>query len=72
MELLDKLPQFAKTVKTRNHNVSKLSLRILRDLDNYINIHPVRCDEFDFFQYQFEENLEFISKISMMLEDERS
>lgn len=52
LELLDRLPQFAKSVKTRNQNVMKISIEALRGLEEMIQYHPVKCDEFDFFTYQ--------------------
>lgn len=69
--LLDKLPLFTKTARTRTNTPTKISYSNIFTLLDEVHSHPVWHPDFENFEKQAHESMELLERTSMCLEDSR-
>jgi len=65
--LLEKLPQFTKTTRTRTNLPSKLSYTSVIELLEEVRNYPISHPDFEAFEKQAHESMELLERTSMCL-----
>ena len=70
-KLLEEIPNFTRTSKTRGTVTERISFGIGRVLCKKINMLNVTCEEFELFKEIFEKSQTEIENVQMFLNDDR-